>query len=294
MVATNQSSNRSRRIMRFRKDIIDRIPRRPNNRQSLQSLQLKCDTDLLIIYMCWRMRHVAARPRTVLGYSDLKNDSRFEGLKSNIEAFKEVVERGDDLAGHLSKKAHHDGYVMDCDPERINAATWEDKDLLLNVTGLHHFHLGCHQEPGGLMGRTDTVAFAHVSRDAFQFLGLFDHSAFELTTNGAMPSERNRLLKIRDEYMYAQAEPGVYLGGYGNQGITTSGTPVVVTLYAIHIMKLIRGIDPKLDNKDSIKQLFPDIPDSVKIEPTWHFDHLDFGLKFGANADFKCLIQWPN
>ena len=64
---------------------------------------------------------------------------------------------------------------MDGDPKKTNTVTWEDKDFLLNVMGLHHFHLGLRQEKSGLMGRTVEVVFAHVSRDTVDILGLFDH-----------------------------------------------------------------------------------------------------------------------
>ena len=59
--------------------------------------------------------------------------------------------------------------------------------------GVHHFHLGLHQETSGLMTRTNEVLFAAVSRDTFNVLGLFDHSVFDSTVDDAIAPERERL-----------------------------------------------------------------------------------------------------
>jgi hypothetical protein len=50
--------------------------------------------------------------------------------------------------------------------------------------GLHHFHLGLTMGAAGHAARTNQVLFASVTRDEFEFLGLFDHSAFEYEGDG--------------------------------------------------------------------------------------------------------------
>ncbi len=53
------------RIKKLRRDLIKAIPRVPNNKASLQHMEAKHLTDLLIDYINWRSRYVGERPRTV-------------------------------------------------------------------------------------------------------------------------------------------------------------------------------------------------------------------------------------
>lgn len=135
----------SKRFGTFREGLIKQIPRLPNDRVSLTALRSKNHTELLIIYMSWRLRHVAVRARKVVGLSILEDDPRSAGLKANIKAFAQAVEAGADLAPYLSKRAHREGYVMDADPTRTNTATWADKDFLLNVMGATSLSSGSSQ-----------------------------------------------------------------------------------------------------------------------------------------------------
>ena len=244
--------DRSRRFQTFREELIRIIPRLPNDKVSLKALQSKRHADLLIIYMCWRLRNIAIRPRTVIGRSMLDNNPRADTLRPNINAFIKMVEAGSDLEPYLSLKAHRQGYVMSADPEKTSNATWEDKDFLLNVMGLHHFHLGLHREAKGLrlMARTKYILFASVSRDTFEILGLFDHSVFDdWTTDEAMTPERGRLWSIYEERQAANNLPGQFtIGGFGNLGITTAGTPLVITLAADRQIRKAQEIEPKLDD----------------------------------------------
>ena len=281
----------SNRFRKFRECLIKMIPRLPNDSASMKALKSKSHTDLLIVYLCWRLRHVGVRSRRVTGLSALEGDPRVKLLKPKIEAFTKAVEAGADLDPYLSKRAHREGYVMDADLENTNTATWDDKDYLLNVMGLHHFHLGLRQEAGGLMARTDEVLFAHVSHDTVDMLGLFNHSVFEWSVDDAMAPERQKLWSIHDEYQFAQADPGaVLMSGVGGLGITSSGTPTVVTMTAIRQVDLIRKTDPNLDDPKYAKDMFAEFPVPRKLQPVWHYDHLDFGLRNEATGDFKCLM----
>ena len=285
----------SKRFIRFREDLTKMIPRLPNDKVSLNALQSKNHTDFLITYLCWRLRHIGVRSRKVTGLSVLEGDPRYEVLKPNIEAFTKAVEAGADLGPYLSKKAHCEGYVMNANPDKTKSTKRNDNDHLLNVMGLHHFHLGLNQEASGRMARTENVLFAHVSRDVLDTIGLFDHSVFEWTVNDELVPERQRLWSIYEEYQAAQASPGaILMGGYGGLGITLAGTPVVVTLTAMQQIKLIWNIDPKLDDAEYAKEMFAEFAVPKKVRPAWHYDHLDFGLLNEASGDFKCLMRGPN
>ena len=285
----------SNRIRKFRNDLVKAIPRIPNNRESLSALRSKHLTELLIIYMCWRLRNVAIRPRIVKGLSALEDDPRADRLKVNITAFTRAVKAGADLGPFLSREARGRGYVMAADPALTSSTTWTDKDFLLNVMGLHHFHVGLRVEPSGIKERTDEVIFAYVTRDAVEVLGLFDHSVFDFTNEDPMTPERERLWAVRDAFRAREASPGaVYLDGYGGMGITTAGTPTMITMRATQQGSLIRDIDPRLDDFEYVKTLFAghDIPRKVKLE--WHYQDMDFGVLSKSSGHFRVLMRGPN
>ena len=295
MAGYDSTSKESRRLQKFRNDLIGVIPRIPNDKASLEALRSKNLTDLLIIYLCWRLRNVAVRPRTVTGLSAIEGDHRADALKRNIEVFLGKVEAGMDLGPHLSRMASRHGYVMASDPEVTDTSTRKDKDFLLNVMGLHHFHLGLHRESKGLMKRTNEVLFAFVTRDTLEILGLFDHLVFKESVDESMTLERERLWATRDEFLARGAQAGsIFLDGYGGLGITTAGTPTVITMKAIRHAAWIRDIDPKLDDMDYVKILFAGHPVPAKLRLEWHYNDMDFGLLNEPSGPFIVLMRGPN
>lgn len=278
----------SKRVKALRRELIAAIPRFPNDRASLEAMKSKTLTNLLIAYIGWRLRYVATRPRKVTARSALAGDPHAIALQSNIDAFVKVVEAGDDLTPYLSLKPHSRGYTP-------AANTWDDKDFLLNVMGLHHFHLGLTMETAGHMARTDEVLFASVTRDTFEILGLFDHAAFEHEDDGTMTAERVKLWTAYQAREAAGALPGqLMIGGYGNLGITLSGQPMAVTLAAQRHVAIIREIEPKLDDPDYCKTLYEEGAAPTKPKLKWHYHHLDFGLLDEPAAFFGNFQKGPN
>jgi hypothetical protein len=284
----------SKRIKAFRQDLIAEVPRFPNDKASLQAMESKPLTDLLITYIGWRLRCVAQRPRKVTGRSNLAGDPRAVALKPNIDAFIDAVEAGNDLTPYLSLD-HKRGYTPAADPAAGGTETWADKDFLLNVMGLHHFHLGVTMEAAGHAARTNEVLFASVTRDVFDILGLFDHAAFEYEGDGTMTPERVKLWGAYQAREEAGALPGqLMMGGYGNFGITTSSQPLVVTRAAMRHVARIREIDPKLDDPAFVKTLYgaAGVPAKPKLE--WAYRHLDFGLSDESAGYFCFFERGPN
>ena len=295
MADADSTLRNSKRFQKFRNRLIREIPRIPNDRASLAALESKGNSELLRIYMCWKLRQVAIRPRRVTGQSALKADCRATSLQPNIEAFIRAVEVGADLNRYLSTKAHRHGYVLASDPEIADCRTWEDKDFLLNVLGRHHFHLGLHRDASGMMARTDEVLFGSASRDTIRILGLFDHSVFDWSVDDAMTPERERLWSFHDDCRAEGARSdAVMLDGFGGLGITTAGTPAVMTINAMRQMTLIRQIDQKLDDSKYVKTLFAEHPMPKKLRLEWHYNHLDFGLLNVPSGHFICMMRGPN
>lgn len=287
---TSGPSTESKRVRALRREITGQIPRFPNDRASLRAIEGLPLTDLLIAYFGWKLRYVAARPRRVLHQTLLALDPRSGPLTSNLAAFFKKVEEGEDLTPYLSLQPHTRGFT----PPATSGDNWADKDFLLNVMGLHHFHLGLSVEAAGHAARTNEVLFASVTRDTFDVVGLFDHSAFENDDPSVMPPEREALWNAFTERQNASALPGqLVMGGLGGLGITGSGQPVAVTMAAIRLVKLIREIDPKLDDKAHVAGLYGNaLPAKPKLR--WHFRHLDFGVFDEAARWFGILAKGPN
>ena len=290
------SIENAKRVKALRRNLINCIPRSPNNKASLDAVESKTLTDLLRIYINWRLRYVACRPRKVTGLSTLDGDTRADGLEPNIKTFVRAVETGHDLTPYLSLKIHKQGYSP-ASPEKkssTRADTWHDKDFLLNVMGLHHFHLSLAQEAGH-MARTNQLIFASVTRDTFEILGLFDHTAFDHDENDAMTDERERIWSTYLKREEAKAVPGqLMIDGYGGMGITTAGTPVFGTLAAQSHARKIREIEPELDDPVFLERLYGQgrVPEKPKVQ--WHYNHLDLGLLDESVGLFGLLIAGPN
>ena len=146
-----------------------------------------------------------------------------------------------------------------------------------------------------LMERTGEVLFACVTRDTLEILGLFDHSVFDWSVDESMTPERERLWAIRDEFLARRAQPGaIVLDGYGGLGITTAGTPTMITMTANRQADWIREIDPKLDDVEYVKTLFAGhaVPANLSLE--WHYNDMDFGLLNEPSGPFIVLMRGPN
>ena len=273
----------SKTFRSFKADLIRKIPRVPNNKESREALEAKSPTDLLIIYLCWQLRLVEPRPRSVKGQHRLWQRATYLCLRPNVQTLLRVVEAGGDLNGHLSLKAHRHGFVPD---GAKDSSSWGHKDFLLNVMGLHHFHLGIQREQRGHMARTNKVLFAFTSPDTFEILGLFDHSVFE-ANEGTLTDERNRIWSTYESYQLRRIpRGGFYVGGYAGLGITAAGTPTVVTMAAIKHIKIIKHFDPCLQSPRFLKRLWNDgeVPSKPKLR--WHYRHLTLGLFDATSGAF--------
>lgn len=133
MTSTFENSNR---IKALRRDLIAAVPRFPNDRASLRAVEAKSLTDLLIVYIAWRLRHVGTRPRTVIRRTNLAGDPRAAALAPNIDAFLRAVEGGSDLTPYLSLKPRSQGYTPAAEGGGAGKDSWADKDFLLNIMGL--------------------------------------------------------------------------------------------------------------------------------------------------------------
>lgn len=285
----------SKRVKTFRLGIAKEIPRFPNDKASLQALEASSLASLLIHYHNWAIRYVSHRPRTVSIETTASSDSRWLKFNSEIATFLEKVKNGEDLTPHLSLEPHTRGYTPASAGKEPETDRWADKDFLLNVMGYHHFHLGPDVLVDGFAARTDDLLFARVSRDHFSVVAIFDHSVFKKPTvlTEVMTKERERLWDIFDEHSSRGITPGtVYIPSM----ITTSGHSMHLVRLADEYARVVREIDPKLDDIEYVKEFYESagLPFPKKPKLKWHLNFLDLGLLDATSNSFFVFRYGPN
>ncbi|MCI0566553.1 hypothetical protein L0Y46_05175, partial [bacterium] len=233
----------SKRVRKLRAEIVKAITRVPNNKESQLALQGKNLTDLLIVYINWKLRSVRQCKRKAVIEKYAENDRRWTSLNGKIKSFLAKVENGDDLTPFLSLKAINHGYSLAADNPSSNKNAWDDKDFLLNVMGYHHFHLVDRSQPATRKDHDD-VLFARVTRDTFTVLAILDHSVFVSPDGPSQPLTKDRefLWSIFDERSMRNTMPPSM--------IATSGHSLNTVCAAQKYVKVINEIDPKLDDTE--------------------------------------------
>jgi hypothetical protein len=282
----------SKRIKKFRSELVNTIPRVPNNKESLDAIKSKHLTSLLIIYCNWRIRFVRERVRKVGIEKSAKNDPRWNLLSDSISSFLEKVEKGDDLTPFLSLQTKKRGFLISANN---GDDSWDDKDFLLNLMGFHHFHLGEIMEGASHAERTDEVLFAAVTKDTFTVLAILNHSVFESPEVHSEPLKQDReyLWSIFDERSMRNALPGSIIMP---SMIATSGHSVNTVMAAQEYSRVIREIDPKLDDWEFVQSLYDGSGINAKNTETlkWHFRDLDLGVLDEKTGFFGVFRYGPN
>ncbi|CAH1652346.1 MULTISPECIES: hypothetical protein [unclassified Chelatococcus] len=221
----------SKRIERFRNDLIFAIPRFPNDRASKKVMEQKSITDVLIAYFNWRIRFVGQRSRSVSICAEAKNDSRWTVWEPQVAKLLARVQAGEDLTPHLSLAPLTQGFTpASSAPSATLEDRWSDKDQVLNVMGFHHFHLGDVTASQDHADRTNELAFCHVTRNEFEIVAIFDHDVF---TPGS--TERTRLHALHEQRATANVPSG---SAVLMSAITTAGTTMGGTMAAQQVVRL--------------------------------------------------------
>lgn len=282
----------SKRVKRLRCEIIAAIPKFPNNRETKTKLEEMYIGDLLIHYLSWMSRYVSIKPRKIIIRPAVTSDPRWPSLKLKIGFLLEKVRKGLNLTPHLSRETHSRGYAPAASEKGPDIDRWADKDFLLNVMGFHHFHLGIKLDTNGHVERTDEVLFAMVSRELFAVMGLFDHSVFSMTEDDMSP-ERRRLWNIFESRATWGVPPGtVVVPSF----IAMSGHPLHLVTTADDYSRCIREIDPKLEDRLFIEELYDKVHTTAPRKPKleWVLNFSDLGIQEKNSNRFFILRRGFN
>ena len=284
----------SKRIKQFRLEIVQQIPKFPNDRQTRLELEAMPLPSLLLAYINWACRLIPSRPRKVTVEPSLTADRRWRQLAPDTKALINLASRGGDLTPHLSLRAIRNGYTPAAASGIPSENKWEDKDFCLINMGYHHFHLSQVIEPGGHAKRTDEVLFAQVTRSEFNAIAFFDHSVFEQTdpASQTMTTERERLWSLYEKRSSMGRRPGEV---YVNNPIVTSGYSLAHTKLASEFARVIHTIDPQLDDLSSRSSLFNMLShETVKnMKLRWYLNCLDLGILDRTASVFHVFRYGP-
>ncbi len=282
----------SERVRDFRLCLAKQIPRFPNDRASLRSLERKSLGSLLIDYANWAIRYIAPRPRKVVIEPTALMDSRWNALQRDIDPFLEKVKRGHDLTPHLSRKRTR-GYTPAASAQGPDVDLWADKDKLLNVMGYHHFHPSMTIDPRGLAARRNEIIFAFVTREEFTVSGIFDHSVFQNEPGQPLNPECERLWQIFDERLTRDVPPGAVVAV---PPIAESGHSMHLVYLAMGYARLIADIDQRIDDPAYISAMTTGTGFTLpaKAKWGWYLYCLDLGLMEKESGAFFVFSKGPN
>lgn len=266
----------SKRVKKLKREIIKGLPKFPNNKDTKGKLESKELTDLLIDYLGWKTRLVTPRKREIIINDEVNlDDEKISSILSTTQysVLERKIEEGDDLNPYLSLTAHEKGYSPEA---KESGKSWIDKDFILNVMNLYHFHLLPYEQDQQESTRTNDLIFSKVDRSTFEIVGIFDHSVFESSGNtNSLNIEREKLWKTWDSIIKKNIPEGSLVV---QAGITSSGHTQEVVLAAISYYKIIQEYDEKLEEKSFLDILYENskIPTNPKL--LWHFNGTDLGV----------------
>lgn len=266
----------SKTIKRLKRELIKDLPSFPNNKETKETLESKKLTDLLIDYLSWKARLITPRKRKIIinNEVDITDNTITSILNSeNYINLKNKIESGDDLNSHLSLKAHDKGYSPEA---KENGNSWVDKDFILNVMNLYHFHLLPYEKDKQESTRTDELIFAKVDKTTFEIIGIFDHSVFKSEENtDTLNLGREKLFKTWNNIIMKNIPDGSIIVP---TSLTTSGHTQEVVFTSMEYSKIIKEYDKKFNDILFLNILYEnkDIPNNPKLN--WYFNGTDLGI----------------
>lgn len=281
----------SLRIEALRSEMIRKIPKVPNTKETLKHLSAMSTNQIMIIFLTWRMRFVSARPREVKIWSGGVDPADFISIGKSLKPLLIKVKRGDDLTPHLSDLVNTLGYTMPT--PRLSGQRNKEIDHILTKTGLYHFHVG-KVSPKNPKGRSGKLVFADVSDAEFRIIAISNHDAFDIRSN-----EWSRLFEINNRYIGSQLPKGTV--AYMLHPTMVSGHSLDIIRFADYCENLMVEIDACLDDPIFIDKLYngeKSLEGQLIARPQrpkfrWRFNEKNFGLYESKTGVFFQLAICP-
>lgn len=289
----------SLRLEELRRRAAAAIPCWPDDEATRAKLEALPLPDLLVAYVNYADRIVPARRRKVLFASNFWDD-RAKAHAKSLSVIEAKIRSGEDLTPHLSELVRTHGFVARPQGRRAKARkgpAWSDKDFALNAYETHHLHLGTKLRADGLIERTDDLLYAGFPRDAVVMLMVGDHKSFDDGSlsaavarwraanchglRGAKPSairtfdEERRLARTGistlmsvDDQVLIQAN------------VSSSGHRALGVLHAMKIARVLKDVDPRLDEPGYVASMWGENASSLPERPhfNWYLDYVDLLL----------------
>jgi hypothetical protein len=265
----------SPRVLKFRAEIINSIPRVPNTKASRSYMESMPTSWLVSTFVTWRQRQVPARPRRISLWSGGITPSDFAAAKSRLRTLLQKVEKGEDVTPHLSYLVDTKGVIL---PGAGPAEKGKDLDAVLTRYGMHHFHVG-EISPQNPKGRSGMLVFAEVADSEFRIVAIADHQAFIAGT-----AEQHTLSRICTSYCARDVPRG---SGFILNPVMSSGHSAIVMMFGLRCQAEIERLDPLLEDASFINKLYGEQPILREGQPVerpaspslvWHFNDLEFGI----------------
>jgi hypothetical protein len=290
--------------MDFDRDIRDYVlatlPYDPSKRPELEA---KSSADLLITFLNWFYRLIPAAPRQVHQSKTLQRNSLLGTNKADFDQLVAKITAGQDLTPHLSTRVRN-GYDT---PSLANYAKRVDLDLMLAEWHVHHLHLSHKLRGDGFVERTGPLLFAvftaadaflidifrhgdwtkeaiaHILIDEWPQFG-FVHEAKDIVglERHVTEAERAELRASGISSPFIEHRGKFYMVGFG--GVTSAGTPVAATRYAMFVMRAAKKFaDHVAANPDFIPSTLRENGLQAPAAPELH-------LTFVSDGSF-CIME---
>jgi hypothetical protein len=298
------------RLRELKTSIAQSIPCDPKEvRPDLRAMTLP---SLLILFIGWRDRFIAPRPRKVLTWDRFLRD---DGVKQHFPAIQKLqcrIAAGEDLTPFLSKDIARYGYVrpkIGNDGKR-RGVEWRDKDYALNAYGVHHLHLSDRIRRNGWSRRTEELLYISFDRESAFLVMVGDHDSFDdgslaeavaemraasgeeikgISGTEYTSAERN-VLQRHGFATVAQVGDKVVLGAV----LSSAGTSFFHTRHADRILLTIAANELLLDQEQYVRPWFESAGRGYPAAPEflWMLDYCDLCVLEKTTGTAFRLLEW--
>ena len=279
--------------------VLDYLPYDRTDPKLVAALKAKGGPELLVIYLNWHSRLVAAAPRKVLRSAAFDANQINKQRAAAIATIIEDIERGNLLTKYLSRSVSV-GFALPRDPEKKQLGRRRDLDLLLNDWGIHHMHISTAIGADGLVKRDGPVIFAIFKPERAYLIDIMGHGEWarehvirvivKTWPNDGLVNELKGVLgtsrshtdqeraQIREAGLstFVEFDGHVYLAGLG---ISTAGTSTAATMHAMRILRALKHFEEQAKaNPARIVDLIRQHGGQITGEPALAFSFFENGF----------------